>query len=95
MQTEYIAVGNLPNLSEIERSKFVVFSAELLKAWRKEKGFTQLTFSQATGIAFQTIKTWELGVKPDMAGLGKLGRFFGVYFYAPWPENNQSEKGSI
>lgn len=92
MQQEYIAVANLPDLKELETHKFIVFSASLLKELRKKAGYkSQEAFSQASGIPLQTIKTWELGTKPDMVNLGRLGAFFGVYFYAPWPEEKKDK----
>jgi transcriptional regulator with XRE-family HTH domain len=46
---------------------------EYIKAFRKEKGISQDTFSKFIGVSHDTISLWELGKsKPDYETLQKL-----------------------
>lgn len=76
-------------LVESLKFKFESYSAKRLKELRTERGLTQEDVSLQAGIPLPTLKKWELGQRtPAIEGLSKLGKFFGVFFFAEWEDGN-------
>jgi putative transcriptional regulator len=73
--------------------RFEAFSSEKLKILRGEKGLSQDDLAQLCEVHLQTIKTLEAGKsKPTLPILGKLGKAFGLYFYADHPGDLQEQE---
>lgn len=90
--------GNLGTIEKApRRAKLAVpnyepYAPEKLKELRISKRLSQSEMAEASGIPLNTIKKWEAGIKmPSKEGMGKLGKFFGVYFYSSWPESDEEE----
>ena len=66
--------------------RFEPYNQETFKRLLKEKDLTLEQLSEQSGIHIQTLKLWSSGkTRPNLDGLEKLGKFFGVFFYGNWP----------
>lgn len=76
-------------LGEIVKLRFESYSPQRLKELRNQAGLSQDQLAEKSGIPLPTLKKWELGQRvPTLEGLSKLGKFFGVYFFAEWEESS-------
>ena len=75
---------------------FKEFSPAMLKSVRHERGMkSQQSLAESSGIPKDTIKKLESGKmkNPGIQTLAKLGLTLDVFFYAPWPsEQNNNQK---
>lgn len=83
-------------LDAVVKLRFESYSPQRLVELRNQTGLTQDQFCIQAGIPLATLKKWELGQRtPNLEGLSKLGKFFGIYFFAEWDEDekNPAEAG--
>lgn len=65
--------------------RFEPYNQETFKRLLKEKNLTLEQLSEQSGIHIQTLKLWSSGkTRPNLDGLKKLGKFFGVFLYGNW-----------
>jgi len=73
-----------------EDMRYEPFRADVLKALRAEKRInSQRELSELSGVPLDTIKRIESGqFMASHETMRKLGRFFGLFFYAEWQEED-------
>ncbi|MBF2051931.1 MAG: helix-turn-helix transcriptional regulator [Candidatus Sericytochromatia bacterium] len=82
----------VPLLDAVVKLRFESYSTQRLRELIDDSGLSLVKVAEDAGIPLPTLKKWVLGQRtPTLEGLSKLGKFFGVYFFAEWDEEQQQK----